>query len=204
MNILNELNNYYYEKREFKLFVDINDLINYVASSKYGSIEKEIALKILSLGTEKDIKQEMDKNYFNSPCNKDNMQEQYGYYIVAYLAQRDLLEENMRYDGICTKCGNVNSIKESYIITPPYTECDICGNHSFVKGECKCKDYVITWAAKEEYEWDSEETLTAKEFIDMIAARETTLATIKQRNDEYKASKGSAIPAAPVAGGFNF
>ena len=66
------------------------------------------------------------------------------------------------------------------------------------------KDYVITWAAKEEYEWDSEETLTAKEFIDMIAARETTLATIKQRNDEYKASKGSAIPAAPAAGGFNF
>ena len=144
MNILNELNNYYYNKREFKLFVDINDLINYVASSKYGSIEKEIALKILSLGTEEDIKQEMENNYFNSPCNENNIQEQYGYYIVAYLAQRDLLEEDMRYDGICTKCGNVNSIKESYTITPPHTECDICGNHSFVKGECKCKDFVIT------------------------------------------------------------
>ena len=32
--MLNELNNYYYNKREFKLFVDINDLIDYVANSK--------------------------------------------------------------------------------------------------------------------------------------------------------------------------
>ena len=75
--MLNELNNYYYNKREFKLFVDINDLTDYVANSKYGSTEKEIALKILSLGTEENIKQEMDKNYFNSPCNENNIQEQY-------------------------------------------------------------------------------------------------------------------------------
>ena len=142
--MLNELNDYYYNKKEFKLFVDINDLIDYITNSKYGSIEKEIALKILNLGTEEDIKQEMEKNYFNTPCNKDNIREQYGYYIVAYLAQRDLLEEDMRYDGICVKCGNVNSIKESYKITPRHTECDICGHHSFIKGEYKCKDFIIT------------------------------------------------------------
>ena len=144
MNILNELNNYYYEKREFKLFVDINELIDYIANSKYDSVEKKYALKILNVGTEEEIKQEMERLYFSVPCTVDNRREQYGYYVAAYLAQRDLIEENMRYDGICTKCGNVNSIKESYTITPPHTECDICGNHSFVKGECKCKDYVIT------------------------------------------------------------
>ena len=44
-----------------------------------------------------------------------------------------------------------------------------------------------------------------------MTARETYLATVKQRNDEYKASKGNAIAAAKPAaattvasGGFNF
>ena len=41
MNILNELNNYYYERREFKLFVDINELIDYITNSKYESVEKK-------------------------------------------------------------------------------------------------------------------------------------------------------------------
>ena len=144
LKMLNELNNYYYERREFKLFVDINDLIDYIVSSKYGSVEKEIALKILSLGTEEDIKQEMEKNYFNTPCNKDNIREQCGYYVAAYLAQKDLIEENIRYNQVCMKCGHIESIKTSYTITPSHTECDICGNHSFVKGECKCKDFTIT------------------------------------------------------------
>ena len=68
------------------------------------------------------------------------------------------------------------------------------------------KDYVITWAAAETQEWDSEETITAKELTEAMAARETYLATIKQRNDEYKASKGNgaASAGAPASGGFNF
>ena len=66
------------------------------------------------------------------------------------------------------------------------------------------KDFVITWAKTEPYEWDDESSITAKEFLDAIAARETTLATLKQRNDEYKASKGTTPAAAPAAGGFNF
>ena len=107
MNILNELNNYYYKKREFKLFVDINELIDYITNSKYDSVEKKYALKILNVGTEEEIKQEMERLYFSVPCTVDNRREQYGYYVAAYLAQRDLLEENMRYDGICTKCGKV-------------------------------------------------------------------------------------------------
>lgn len=65
------------------------------------------------------------------------------------------------------------------------------------------KDFVVTWAAKETYEWDSEESITAQEFANAITERETYLATLKQRADEYKASKGAA-PAAPAAGGFNF
>ena len=67
------------------------------------------------------------------------------------------------------------------------------------------KDFVITWAATEPYAWDDESTITAQEFLDAIAGRETTLATLKQRNDEWKASQGKvSAAAAPAAGGFNF
>lgn len=58
------------------------------------------------------------------------------------------------------------------------------------------KDFVITGAAKEPYEWDSEDTILASELTTAIANRETYLATMKQRRDEYKASKGQATSAA--------
>lgn len=64
------------------------------------------------------------------------------------------------------------------------------------------KDFVITGANKETYVWDDESTLTAKEVAEAVTARETYLATIKQRQDEYKASHNA--PAATSNGGFNF
>lgn len=64
------------------------------------------------------------------------------------------------------------------------------------------RDWVITGSNPEPYEWDSEDTITAKELTEAMANREVYLAGIKQRQDEYKASK--AAPAAPAAGGFNF
>lgn len=64
------------------------------------------------------------------------------------------------------------------------------------------KDYVITWAAAEPYTWDDESSITANELKKAMTDRETYLATIKQRQEEYKASKSQA--AAPVTGGFNF
>ena len=67
------------------------------------------------------------------------------------------------------------------------------------------KDYVITWAAQEPYEWDTEESMTVAELNEAITARETYLATLKQRQDEYKASQGAAPKtAAPAPGAFNF
>lgn len=66
------------------------------------------------------------------------------------------------------------------------------------------RDFVITGAAKEPYIWDDEEYITAAELAEAMAARETYLATIKQRQDEYRASQGQATSAAPAAGGFNF
>lgn len=67
------------------------------------------------------------------------------------------------------------------------------------------KDFVITGALKDPYEWDDESTLTGVEVKEAITARETYLATVKQRNDEYKASKNAAnATAAPSNSGFNF
>ena len=68
------------------------------------------------------------------------------------------------------------------------------------------KDFVITGAAKELYEWDSEDTILASELTTAIANRETYLATMKQRRDEYKASKGQATPATAASSKaeFNF
>lgn len=67
------------------------------------------------------------------------------------------------------------------------------------------KDFVITWAQTEPYDWDDESTITASKLTELMANRETYLAAMKQRQDEYKASKGQApAVAAPTAGAFNF
>lgn len=67
------------------------------------------------------------------------------------------------------------------------------------------RDFVITGASKEPYVWDDESTMTAAELTEAIANREVYLAGVKQRQDEYKASKGQApANAAPAQGAFNF
>ena len=67
------------------------------------------------------------------------------------------------------------------------------------------KDFVITWAMAEPYEWDEESTITARELTEALAAREIALAEMKRRSDEYKASQGKApANAAPAPGAFNF
>lgn len=71
------------------------------------------------------------------------------------------------------------------------------------------KDFVITWAQADLYDWDDEGTILVKELTEAMANRETYLATLKKRNDEYKASKTTATKtattnAAPAPGAFNF
>ena len=69
------------------------------------------------------------------------------------------------------------------------------------------RDFVITGAAKNPYDWDDEATLTAAEMNEKMAERETYLATVKQRNDEYKASRNAAsavTTAAPSNESYNF
>ena len=66
------------------------------------------------------------------------------------------------------------------------------------------KDYMIVTASKTPYAWDEDGSITAKELQEMIAARETYLATIKQRQDEYKASKTVSATASIAVSKDNF
>lgn len=66
------------------------------------------------------------------------------------------------------------------------------------------KDYLVTWALPNPYEWDDESTLTVTELNEAITARETHLATLKKRNEEYKASKNATPAATTAQSAFNF
>lgn len=94
----------------------------------------------------------------------------------------------------------------SETITRTITEESAFGEDSVREVKSSRKDFVITWAQREPYVWDDESTITAAELTEVMTARQTYLATVKQRNDEYKASKESnkGTNKQVATGGFNF
>lgn len=67
------------------------------------------------------------------------------------------------------------------------------------------RDFVITGGATEPYVWDDESTITVQEYTTAQQDREVALAAIKQRQDEYNASRAqTATPTAAAASGFDF
>jgi hypothetical protein len=95
----------------------------------------------------------------------------------------------------------------SETITRKIVEESAFGEDSVREVNSSRKDWVVTWAQKEPYIWDDEETITAAEMTDAMSARQTYLATVKQRADEYKAQKAAqgGSKAAPAAsGGYDF
>lgn len=61
------------------------------------------------------------------------------------------------------------------------------------------RDWVLTGAKPEPYDFDTEGTLTTEEVNEAVKTREIYLATLKSRNDEYKASRAAAITSKPAA-----
>lgn len=97
----------------------------------------------------------------------------------------------------------------SAVIKRQITEESAFGEASVREVTSTRKEWVVTWAQANPYDWDDENSITAAELTKAMEDRETYLATVKQRADEYKASKAqgaSAIPSAPVAGAatYNF
>ena len=68
------------------------------------------------------------------------------------------------------------------------------------------RDFVITGASKDPYGWDDASSMTAAELTEALSNLQVYLAGVKQRADEYKASKNAITPvtSAPAQGGFNF
>lgn len=68
------------------------------------------------------------------------------------------------------------------------------------------KDWVITGSAKELYSYGTDEEcdMTPAFLKKASEDRETYLATIKKRQDEYRSSKSAASAAPATSGGFNF
>lgn len=69
------------------------------------------------------------------------------------------------------------------------------------------KDWLVDWSATEPHLWDDESTLLASEVNEAMKNREIALATMKQRNDEWRASRASKpVVATPTVAGetFNF
>jgi hypothetical protein len=96
----------------------------------------------------------------------------------------------------------------SEVIVKTITEESAFGESSVHEVKNTRKDYVITGAATVPYVWDSEDTILASELVEALSNRETYLATLKKRQEEYNASKGNGSAtkpaAAPAKGGFNF
>ena len=97
----------------------------------------------------------------------------------------------------------------SAVIKRQITEESAFGEASVREVTSTRKEWVVTWAQANPYDWDDENSITAAELKKAMEDRETYLATVKQRADEYKASKAqgaSAIPSAPAAGAatYNF
>lgn len=87
-----------------------------------------------------------------------------------------------------------SQISETVVRT--ITEESAFGEPSVREVKSSRKDFVITGASPTPYVWDDESSITAQELVEAMTARETVLATLKQRQNEYKNSQNNAIPAA--------
>lgn len=91
------------------------------------------------------------------------------------------------------------------VVTRTVTE-SAFGEDEVRERQTSTREYVITGASKSTYEWDDEETITAKELSQAMSDRELYLASMKKRQEEYQASKGSGSAAAVSSEttGYNF
>ena len=95
-------------------------------------------------------------------------------------------------------------------ITRYITEESAFGEDSVREVQSSNKDYVITWAALDPYEFGLDETITMQDLKTAAQARENTLAELKQRSDEYRATKSagpnafSNTPTAPKEEEYKF
>lgn len=115
--------------------------------------------------------------------------------------------ESLEASGAHPVFTKVKGRQVSEVVEKTITEESAFGEASVRTVKNSRKAWVITWAQREPYEWDDEGSILASELKEAMANRETHLATLKQRQDEYKASKNQAPAAFATASSspvFNF
>lgn len=130
-------------------------------------------------------------------------------FSVYNKAQMDGLETmNISPENPLFVCVKGNQISETIVKT--ITQESAWGDPYIKEVTSSHKEYVVNWfdPAMNDKPFGTEETLTSEDVSNMMAARELYLATLKKRNDEYKASRNAPAPtstvAKPAAGVFNF
>ena len=97
---------------------------------------------------------------------------------------------------------------ECRTITNEVSEESAFGESSVRTFERKTKEWNITGTAKVAYEFGDEKVITKEELVKAMQNRETQLAEIKTRSEEYRAQKaGAAVTTATTVAstsGFNF
>ena len=93
----------------------------------------------------------------------------------------------------------------SQVTTDKRVEESAWGESHVIETPTTRRDWIIFGSNPEPYLWDDESTITAAELTEAMTNRETYLATIKKRQEDYKASKAAAAgPAIPSTGNFDF
>jgi len=91
------------------------------------------------------------------------------------------------------------------VVTKTVTE-SAFGEDEVRERQTTTREYVISGASKSPYEWDDEETITAAEMSQAMSDRELYLASMKKRQEEWQANKGSGSASAVSSEttGYNF
>ena len=100
--------------------------------------------------------------------------------------------ENQNISGSNPFCTQVWGHQISQTIVRSQTSASAFGETFTREVPTTKRDFVVTGAIAEPYEWDSDEFITADELSKAMADREVYLATIKERQDAYKASRAAA------------
>lgn len=100
----------------------------------------------------------------------------------------------------------VKGMQVSRTVSKKVEETSAWGEVTVKEVKSSARDFVINWAQQEPYEWDDENTILAEELNEAMTNRNVYLAEVKQRQDEYQASKNNTIKpaAAPTKGTYNF
>lgn len=120
---------------------------------------------------------------------------------IAYFENCDISPKNPLFTKV-----RGNQVSE--IVIKRKEEPSAFGDPIITEYKSTRKDYVVNWAAVEPYIWDDESTLLASELTEMMVQRETNLAAMKARQDEWRNSRNAAFSASNTVkvapGVFNF